>query len=105
MTVKPAGGDRVRVPVRDLPSWTPSVPPFEGEDTLDAAAVAADFLARLAAAVRDGDWDAFGVLFADRCFWRDNLTLTFDKRTLHRRADPIIFEGSSTMSGWTEGTG
>ncbi|KAK1574580.1 endoribonuclease L-PSP [Colletotrichum navitas] len=86
MTVKPARGDRVRVPVRDLPSWIPSVPPFDSEETLDAAAVAADFLARLAAAVRDGDWDAFGALFADRCFWRDNLTLTFDKRTLHTRA-------------------
>ncbi|KAK2002204.1 endoribonuclease L-PSP [Colletotrichum falcatum] len=85
MVVKPATRDRV--PVRDLPSWIPSVPPFEGEEGLDAAAVAADFLARLAAAVSgDGDWDAFGRLFADRCFWLDSLTLTFDKRTLHTRA-------------------
>ncbi|KDN66203.1 hypothetical protein CSUB01_06116 [Colletotrichum sublineola] len=51
MAVKSA--TRNRVPVRDLPSWVPSVPPFEGEDTLDVAAVAADFLGRFAAAVRD----------------------------------------------------
>ncbi|KAK2029092.1 FAD/NAD(P)-binding domain-containing protein [Colletotrichum zoysiae] len=89
MAVKPAPRDSDRVPVRDLPSWIPSVPPFEGEDALDTAAIAAGFLARLAAAVRgdgDGDWDAFGALLADRCFWRDSLTLTFDKRTLHTRA-------------------
>ncbi|KAK2055094.1 FAD/NAD(P)-binding domain-containing protein [Colletotrichum caudatum] len=89
MAVKPAPRDSDRVPVRDLPSWIPSVPPFEGEDALDAPAIAAGFLARLAAAVGgdgDGDWDAFGALLADRCFWRDSLTLTFDKRTLHTRA-------------------
>ncbi|WYZ38331.1 hypothetical protein EsH8_III_000245 [Colletotrichum jinshuiense] len=78
-----------RVPVGDLVSWIPSVPPFEGEEKLDVAAEAATFLSALSAAVRDGDWDAFADLFAERCYWRDSLTLTFDKRTLHGR-DKVV---------------
>lgn len=79
-------GERVRTRVRDLPSFIPHVPAFEGEDTLDAAKEGEAFLTRLSTAVSEKDWEAFGELFcADGCFWRDCLTLTFDKRTLQGR--------------------
>ncbi|KZL87564.1 flavin-containing monooxygenase [Colletotrichum incanum] len=97
MTVTTETEQRTRVPVRDLPSWIPTIPPFEGEATLDTAAVAADFLARFSSAVREGDWDVFGALFAEQCFWRDSLTLTFDKRTLHTR-DGVV-EAWRTLAG------
>ncbi|KFX95770.1 hypothetical protein V490_03680 [Pseudogymnoascus sp. VKM F-3557] len=76
---------RVFVPVGDLASGIPSVPVFEGEATLDATKEAANLLARFADAVQKEDWQAFGDLFSDNCWWKDSLTLTFDKRTLQGR--------------------
>ncbi|KAF4779599.1 hypothetical protein HER10_EVM0005284 [Colletotrichum scovillei] len=66
---------RTRVPVRTLPSHIPTE--------------AASFLNSFSSAIREGDWDAFGKLFAEKCFWRDHLTLTFDKRTIHTRDDVV----------------
>ncbi|GKT84338.1 endoribonuclease L-PSP [Colletotrichum tofieldiae] len=97
MAVTAETEQRTRAFVRDLPSWIPTIPPFEGEATLDAAAIAADFLARFSSAVGEGDWGAFGALFAEQCFWRDSLTLTFDKRTLHTR-DSVV-EAWRTLAG------
>jgi hypothetical protein len=73
---------RTRVLIKDLPSSIPSVPVFEGEDSLDIAAESSSFLNGFARAIQNQDWQAFGNLFADDCWWKDSLTLTFDKRTL-----------------------
>ncbi|OHE91150.1 endoribonuclease L-PSP [Colletotrichum orchidophilum] len=80
---------RTRVPVRTLPSWIPTVPPLDGEENINAAKEAAAFLERFSSAVLEGDWDTFGKLFAEQCFWKDHLTLTFDKRTIHTRDDVV----------------
>lgn len=80
---------RTRVPVRTLPSHIPTVPPLDGEENINAAKEAASFLNSFSSAIREGDWDAFGKLFAEKCFWRDHLTLTFDKRTIHTRDDVV----------------
>ncbi|UQC81902.1 uncharacterized protein CLUP02_07388 [Colletotrichum lupini] len=80
---------RTRVPVRTLPSHIPAVPPLDGEENINAAKEAASFLNIFSSAIREGDWDAFGNLFAEKCFWRDHLTLTFDKRTIHTRDDVV----------------
>ncbi|KXH35584.1 hypothetical protein CSAL01_05790 [Colletotrichum salicis] len=80
---------RTRVQVRTLPSYIPTVPPLEGEENINAAKEAAAFLDQFSSAIRDGDWDAFGKLFAEKCFWKDHLTLTFDKRTIHTRGDVV----------------
>ncbi|KAF9874996.1 endoribonuclease L-PSP [Colletotrichum karsti] len=80
---------RTRTKIADLPSWIPSVPPFPGEPTLDAPAHAASFLAALSSAVGSRDWTAFAALFAEQCWWKDSLTLTFDKRTIRGR-DAIV---------------
>ena len=75
--------------VSDLPSGIPHVPAFEGEDTLNSSQEATAFLTRFASAIESGDWQAFGDLFADECWWKDSLTLTFDKRTLRGREDIV----------------
>ncbi|KAL0780092.1 hypothetical protein CaCOL14_004576 [Colletotrichum acutatum] len=80
---------RTRVPVRTLPSHIPTVPALDGEENINAAKEAASFLDSFSSAIREGDWDAFGNLFAEKCFWRDHLTLTFDKRTIHTRDDVV----------------
>ncbi|KAB5575446.1 hypothetical protein GE09DRAFT_990658, partial [Coniochaeta sp. 2T2.1] len=81
MTLKTPGRILTRAP--DLPSYIPSVPPFEGEDKFDAAKVGQAFLEKLSQVVKDKDWNGFEDLFDENCFWKDALTLTFDKRTLH----------------------
>lgn len=95
----PFSGSQVRTHIRspfrertlasDLPSFIPNVPVFDGESSFDAAKVGQDFLRRLSAAVKDQDWAGFADLFIDNCFWKDALTLTFDKRTLAGKKDIV----------------
>ncbi|KAH0432496.1 hypothetical protein CcaCcLH18_06403 [Colletotrichum camelliae] len=73
---------RTRTRVADLPSPIPSVPPFPSESTLDTAAEASHFLKTLSDAVTNADWPSFADLFVQESWWRDSLTLTFDKRTI-----------------------
>ncbi|KAK1637759.1 endoribonuclease L-PSP [Colletotrichum phormii] len=80
---------RTRVQVRTLPSYIPTVPPLQGEENINAAKEAAAFLEHFSSAILEGDWDAFGKLFTEKCFWKDHLTLTFDKRTIHTRDDVV----------------
>ncbi|CAG7559105.1 unnamed protein product [Fusarium equiseti] len=80
---------RARTKVADLPSSFPNVPAFEGEDTLDASKVASDFIKDFSDAINSSDWDKLSSLFVEDSWWRDSLTLTFDKRTIHGR-DAII---------------
>lgn len=81
---------RTRVPVGDLEGASfPVVPVFEGENELDIPKIVAEFLAEFKAAVENGDWHTFGALFGADAWWRDSLTLTFDKRTLHGREDIV----------------
>jgi putative flavoprotein involved in K+ transport len=87
---------RTRVLIKDLPSSIPSVPVFEGEDSLDIAAESSSFLNGFARAIQNQDWQAFGNLFADDCWWKDSLNLTFDKRTLRGRQ--AIVEAWKTLS-------
>lgn len=63
----------------------PNAPVFEGEDTLDAAKEAKMFLKNFSRTVEEEDWEAFAELFLDDGFWKDNLTITFDRRTLQGR--------------------
>jgi putative flavoprotein involved in K+ transport len=76
---------RTRCRVADLPSYIPVVPVLENEESFDALSEAQIFLESLSKAVHTQNWEAFGDLFCDKCFWRDTLTLTFDKRTLSDR--------------------
>ncbi|TDZ38209.1 putative indole-3-pyruvate monooxygenase YUCCA7 [Colletotrichum spinosum] len=78
---------RARTRVRDLASWIPTVPPLEDEAFFDATRHASAFLGAFSSAVSGRDWAAFADLFAEQCWWRDSLTLTFDKRTIHGRAE------------------
>ncbi|GKT87527.1 flavin-containing monooxygenase [Colletotrichum tofieldiae] len=78
---------RSRVLVDDLHSWIPAIPPLNGEECLNAADQAASFLKLFSSSIDNGDWVAFEELFTEKCFWRDHLTLTFDKRTLHTSKD------------------
>lgn len=71
--------------VRDLPSDFPVVPVTENEATLDASHEAQVFLYAFSSAIEAQDWSTFEDLFAAQCWWRDSLTLTFDKRTLRGR--------------------
>lgn len=82
--------------VQDLPASIPQVPVFDGEKSFDAVKEGQAFLERLAAIVEEKDWDGFAGLFADSCFWKDSLTLTFDKRTLHGKE--VIAEAWKTTS-------
>ncbi|KAF4918407.1 Indole-3-pyruvate monooxygenase YUCCA2 [Colletotrichum viniferum] len=77
---------RTRTKVADLPSPIPSVPPFPSEANLDVAAEASHFLKALSDAVTNADWPSFADLFVEDSWWRDSLTLTFDKRTILGRA-------------------
>ena len=86
MTSAPKRRARVRVP--DLPSYIPSVPVLGNESSFNAAEHGRLFLESFSNSVNDKNWNAFANLFSDDCFWKDNLTLTFDKRTLHGK-EPI----------------
>ena len=91
----------MRTRINDLPFGIPNMPVFEGEDKLDATKEAANFLTRFAEVVEKGDWQSFGELFCSdddvsSCWWKDSLTLTFDKRTLRGRKD--IVEAWKTLS-------
>ncbi|KAM0330748.1 hypothetical protein ACHAQA_003701 [Verticillium albo-atrum] len=78
---------RARAPVVDLPGGIPFVPLFDEESQIDAAAEASSFISRLATTVGQQDWDGFGQLFHDDvAWWRDALTLTFDKRTIRGKS-------------------
>lgn len=79
----------------DLPSFIPSVPVLDDESSFDAARHGRDFLESFSNSVKDKNWDAFADLFSDNCFWKDSLTLTFDKRTLHGKLP--ITEGWQTL--------
>ncbi|KAL4725838.1 hypothetical protein ACLX1H_006512 [Fusarium chlamydosporum] len=74
---------RNRTRVADLASGFPHVPTFEGEDAIDTAKIASDFINDLSDAVTSADWDRFASLFIEDSWWKDALTLTFDKRTIH----------------------
>ncbi|KAE8452470.1 hypothetical protein EG329_000372 [Mollisiaceae sp. DMI_Dod_QoI] len=80
---------RPRVHVGDLPAGIPYVPTFDGESTLDVSKEAVAFLESFANAVQRGDWQTFAGFFDDDSWWRDSLTLTFDKRTLKGRQDIV----------------
>ena len=75
----------------------PNVPVFEGEDTLDAAKEAKVFLKNFSRTVEEQDWKAFAELFLADGFWKDNLTITFDRRTLQGRE--TIAEAWKQLSG------
>ncbi|KAJ0277092.1 hypothetical protein COL940_007973 [Colletotrichum noveboracense] len=77
---------RTRTKVADLPSPIPFVPPFPSDTNLDVAAEASHFLEALSDAVTNADWPSFAALFVEESWWRDSLTLTFDKRTILGRA-------------------
>ncbi|KAJ9150127.1 Endoribonuclease L-PSP [Coniochaeta hoffmannii] len=79
MPVRP----RTRTQIKNLPSFIPQVPEFEGEDKIDAKKEAETFLGRLSTSVKNGDWQGFAELFIDDAFWKESLSLTFDKRTFH----------------------
>lgn len=89
-------GKRSRARVADLPSAIPSVPVFEGEENFNADQEGKAFLKSLSDAVAEENWKAFGELFSDDCFWRDCLSLTFDKRTLPGRS--TIVEAWKSLS-------
>ncbi|KAH8169539.1 pyridine nucleotide-disulfide oxidoreductase domain-containing protein [Sarocladium implicatum] len=81
---------RTLVSVASLESGIPHVPVFDQEDQIDAAKEASIFIDRLSSAISNEDWDAFGDLFLeDVAWWRDSLSLTFDRRTLRGR-DAIV---------------
>ncbi|KAK2773563.1 hypothetical protein FQN52_004542 [Onygenales sp. PD_12] len=80
---------RTRARVVELPSYIPTVPVLDNEESLDAPGEARAFLESFSRAVQEQDWEAFGGLFCDNGFWKDSLTLTFDKRTLSGK-DKIV---------------
>ncbi|CZR57991.1 uncharacterized protein PAC_07881 [Phialocephala subalpina] len=80
---------RPRVPVASLPAGIPNVPTFDGEGTLDAGKEATVFLKDFAEAIQNKDWSTFGNVFDENSWWRDSLTLTFDKRTLKGKQDIV----------------
>jgi cation diffusion facilitator CzcD-associated flavoprotein CzcO len=77
---------RNRTRVADLASGFPHIPAFDGEDSLDTSKIASDFINNFSSAVTSADWDRFADLFVEDSWWRDSLTLTFDKRTIHGRS-------------------
>ncbi|RGP71705.1 flavin-containing monooxygenase [Fusarium longipes] len=77
---------RGRTRVADLASGFPHVPAFDGEDALDTSKVASDFVSSFSSAVTNADWNQFADLFIEDSWWKDSLTLTFDKRTIHGRS-------------------
>ncbi|KAM0226516.1 hypothetical protein ACHAQD_000438 [Fusarium lateritium] len=77
---------RNRTRVADLASGFPHVPTFDGEDSLDTSKIATEFINDFSSAVESADWDKFASLFVEDGWWRDALTLTFDKRTIHGRS-------------------
>ncbi|KAK1838114.1 hypothetical protein CCHR01_19264 [Colletotrichum chrysophilum] len=78
-----------RTRVSDLPSWIPHVPGHDNESTVDYTTEGNEFFNTLRAALLEERWSDVRFLFAERSFWRDCLTLTFDLRTLHGR-DEIV---------------
>ncbi|KPI45127.1 putative indole-3-pyruvate monooxygenase YUCCA10 [Cyphellophora attinorum] len=81
--------NRPRVKPDELVGEFPHVPVFEGEQSLDAASIAKTFLKDFEEAVVKGVWNAFADLFAPDTWWRDHLTLTFDRRTLHGKDEVV----------------
>ncbi|KAF8862908.1 FAD/NAD(P)-binding domain-containing protein [Acephala macrosclerotiorum] len=81
--------NRPRVPVGSLPVGIPNIPTFDGEATLNANNEAATFLKSFAEAIQNKDWSTFSSFFDEGSWWRDSLTLTFDKRTLHGKQDIV----------------
>ncbi|EYB24574.1 hypothetical protein FG05_06478 [Fusarium graminearum] len=77
---------RNKTRVADLASGFPHVPPFDGEESLDKSQIASAFIDEFSSAVTSADWDKFADLFVEDAWWRDALTLTFDKRTIHGRS-------------------
>ncbi|KAM0248905.1 hypothetical protein ACHAP5_003112 [Fusarium lateritium] len=77
---------RNRTRVADLASGFPHVPTFDGEDSLDTPKIATEFINNFSTAVSNADWDRFASLFVEDGWWRDALSLTFDKRTIHGRS-------------------
>ncbi|UZP43556.1 hypothetical protein NXS19_011368 [Fusarium pseudograminearum] len=83
---------RTKARVADLASGFPHVPPFDGEESLHKSQIASAFINEFSSAVTSADWDKFANLFVEDAWWRDALTLTFDKRTIHGR--------SAILSAW-----
>ncbi|KAM0535258.1 hypothetical protein ACHAO7_012351, partial [Fusarium culmorum] len=77
---------RNKTRVADLASGFPHVPPFDGEESLDKSQIASAFINEFSSAVTSADLDKFADLFVEGAWWRDALTLTFDKRTIHGRS-------------------
>ncbi|KAI7759571.1 hypothetical protein ACKAV7_014066 [Fusarium commune] len=88
---------RVSTQVPALPSMVPNVPVFEDEDTFDANKEAYVFLKNFSQAIEEQNWKAFAELFLADGFWKDNLSITFDKRTLQGRE--TIVEAWKKLSG------
>ncbi|KAH8669086.1 hypothetical protein BX600DRAFT_511128 [Xylariales sp. PMI_506] len=84
---------RGRARVADLPSHIPSVPQLD-DHAVDVPAVARAFIDSFSTHIGTGDWEAFGDLFIEKSFWKDSLTLTFDKRT--------IFDRENIVSAWRQ---
>ncbi|KAL2204888.1 FAD/NAD(P)-binding domain-containing protein, partial [Sarocladium strictum] len=87
---------RATTRVPDLPSYIPSVSALDDESNFDATKPGQFFLESFARAVKDGNWAAFADLFSDNCFWKDNLTITFDRRTLQGKK--VITEAWKALS-------
>lgn len=89
----------LRQPVRvaDLPFDFPTVPVLEHEASLNAIDESTSFIASLNHAVQTEDWKAFDDLFAELSWWKDNFTMTLDKRTI-RGKENILAAWKNSVS-------
>ena len=71
-------------------------PASAADGPVDAAAVAADIIAKLNAGLANKQPGEVAALFLDddNCYWRDHLALSWDLRTLKGRAKIASFLGS-----------
>jgi cation diffusion facilitator CzcD-associated flavoprotein CzcO len=68
-----------------MPSDFSHVPVQDDETSLDGPREAKAFLDKFSQAIETSDWGSFEGLFAEQCWWKDHLSLTFDKRTIQGR--------------------
>ena len=82
--------------------------------TSEVAAIASGWLKRLNAALGDGDVSGVANLFADECYWRDLIALTWNIRTVEGRSAiaemlaatlPATRPGSFALEGAADQTG
>lgn len=74
--------DRARIAVKDLVATFPNVPRFDGEDDIDPAVISKEAIARFGNTLAREDWEVFSNLFIGESWFKDWLTLTWDKRTI-----------------------